>query len=260
MPTVETDNVIYEQPLSERTRAMLRLEFLFHRSDSQLLDEDSWSSRGVVESIIDMLEVMSRSDLRKELLKELERQSTILEALSSNPNVENRRLEKILTQVREIHGTLHTSESAPAVELRDVELLNIVRQRSGIPAGTCGFDLPAYHFWLQKPARRRLQDLRAWLSKFDRLRDATELCLRLMRESATATREVARSGFFQKTLDAPNHCQMIRVLLPHHTDCYPEFSAGRQRFTVRFMQPSQSSVRPLQSDKDIEFKLFCCVL
>ena len=260
MPKFDSDSVIYEQPLSERTRAMLRLEFLFHRSDSQLLAEDPWSSRCVVESIIDMLEVMRRSDLRKELLKELERQSTILEALSSNPNVENRRLEKVLTRVREVHNTLLASENAPGIELRDIEPLSIVRQRSGIPAGTCAFDLPAYHFWLQNPARRRLQDLRTWLSRFDRLREATELCLKLMRESATATREVARGGFLQKTLDTSSHCQMIRVLLPHHAGCYPEISAGRQRFTVRFMRPGQGSDRPLQTAEDVEFKLFCCLL
>ena len=260
MPNFESDSVIYEHPLSERTRAMLRIEFFFHRSDSQILAEDTWSSRCVVESIIDMLEVMRRSDLRKELLKELERQSTILEALSSNPNVENRRLEKILAQVRKVHGTLLASENAPGIELRDIEILSIVRRRSGILAGTCAFDLPAYHFWLQNPARRRLQDLRTWLSKFDRLREATELCLKLIRESATATREVARGGFFQKTLDTSNHCQMIRVLLPYHTGCYPEFIAGPQRFTVRFMRPSQGSDRPLQTEEDVEFKLFCCVL
>ena len=252
--------VFYEQPLSERIRAFLRLEFLLGRADFQLRTDDPWSSRGAMESIIDILAVMSRSDLKKELLKELERQCATIEALASNPNVDERRLESILERVRRVRGTLYQGENIPGIELRDNELLSMVRQRSSIPAGTCAFDLPGYHYWLQRPAHNRMQDLRDWLSKFDRLREAIELCLQLVRESAGPTREVAYGGFYKKTLEATAHCQMIRVVLSPGTECYPEISAGRHRFTVRFMSPVQGSTRPAQVEQDIEFELLCCLL
>ena len=105
--------VFYEQPLSERIRAFLRLEFLLGRADFQLRTDDPWSSRGAMESIIDILAVMSRSDLKKELLKELERQCATIEALASNPNVDERRLESILERVRRVRGTLYQGENIP---------------------------------------------------------------------------------------------------------------------------------------------------
>ena len=260
MPELNDSRIMYEQPLSERIRAFLRLEFLFNRAEFQLRTDDPWASRGAMESIIDVLAVISRSDLKKELLKELERQCATLEALASNPNVDERRLEFTLEQVRRVRSTLYEGENIPGIELRDNELLSMVRQRSSIPAGTCSFDLPGYHYWLQRPAQRRMQDLREWLSKFDRLREAISLSLKLVRESAGPTPEIAHGGFYKKTLEASAHCQMIRVALSPIADCYPEISAGRHRFTVRFMHPVQGSTRPAQVERDVEFELLCCLL
>ena len=260
MPDLNDRRIFYEQPLSERIRAFLRLEFLFNRAEFQLQTDDPWASRGAMESIIDVLAVMSRSDLKKELLKELERQCATLEALASNPNVDERRLEFTLDQVRRVRGTLYEGENIPGIELRDNELLSMVRQRSSIPAGTCAFDLPGYHYWLQRPAHRRMQDLREWLSKFDRLREAISLSLKLVRESAGPTPEIAHGGFYKKTLEASAHCQMIRVALSPDAECYPEISAGRHRFTVRFMHPVQGSARPTQVEEDVKFQLLCCLL
>ena len=260
MPDLNDRRIFYEQPLSERIRAFLRLEFLFNRAEFQLQTDDPWASRGAMESIIDVLAVMSRSDLKKELLKELGRQCATLEALASNPNVDERRLEFTLDQVRRVRGTLYEGENIPGIELRDNELLSMVRQRSSIPAGTCAFDLPGYHYWLQRPAHRRMQDLREWLSKFDRLREAISLSLKLVRESAGPTPEIAHGGFYKKTLEASAHCQMIRVALSPDAEFYPEISAGRHRFTVRFMHPVQGSARPTQVEEDVKFQLLCCLL
>ncbi len=260
MPDTNDRRIFYEQPLSERIRAFLRLEFLFNRAEFQLQTEDPWASRGAMESIIDVLAVISRSDLKKELLKELERQCATLEALASNPNVDELRLMSALDQVRRVRDALYDGENIPGIELRDNELLGMVRQRSSIPAGTCAFDLPGYHYWLQLPAHSRMRDLREWLSKFDRLREAISLSLKLVRESAGPTREIAHGGFYKKTLESSAHCQMIRVALPPHAECYPEISAGRQRFTVRFMHPVQGSTRPTQVEGDVTFELLCCLL
>ena len=53
MPNFESDSVIYEHPLSERTRAMLRIEFFFHRSDSQILAVDlSYLSQNFLQTAI----------------------------------------------------------------------------------------------------------------------------------------------------------------------------------------------------------------
>ena len=155
---------------------------------------------------------------------------------------------------------MRTKENSWGQELRDDELLSTVRQRSTITAGTCDFDLPALHYWLQAPADRRGNDLRNWLRSFDLLNSSVSLCLKLVRESAIATHEVAQSGFFQRTLKTSTPCQMIRVCLMDDARCFPEISAGKHRFTVRFMRPTATRDRPSQTDTDVEFDLHCCVI
>ena len=256
----EHDQIIYEQPLSERIRTFLRLEFLFHRAQHLLGQEAPWASRLTFEVIIDVMAVLSRADLKKEVIKELERHLGTLDALGANPNVDHERLHKVRMAVKSVLQTLYERNTVPGHELRYNELLNAVRQRSSIPAGTCDFDLPAFHFWLERPSSHRLRDLREWMSTFAIYRESIGLCLQLVRESAVATREAASSGFFQRNLGSSMPCQMIRVALPRGLALYPEISAGKQRFTVRFLRPGDSTSRPSQTGDDVDFDLHCCVI
>jgi len=251
---------IYEQPLSERIRTFLRLEHLFDKTGHALTSIDPWSSRVTLEAIIDIMAILSRADLKKEIIKELERHAATLQGLSRNPNVDPNRLKDILDVVKTQLASLRSDENSWGQELRDDELISNVRQRSSITAVTCNFDLPVLHYWLQTSADHRVNDLRRWLRSFDLLSSSVTLCLRLVRESAIATHELAHSGFFQRTLETSTPCQMIRVCLDDDVRCFPEISAGKHRFTVRFMSPTTTHDRPAQTDGDVEFDLHCCVI
>lgn len=251
---------VYEQPLSERIRTFLRLEHLFAKAEHALTSVNPWSSRATMEAVIDIMAILSRADLKKEIIKELERHAATLQGLSRNPNVDPTRLRDVLNAVKSQLAGLRNDDNSWGQELRDDELLSTVRQRSTITAGTCNFDLPALHYWLQASADQRVNDLRSWLNCFDLLNSSVSLCLKLVRESAIATQEVAQSGFFQRTLETSTPCQMIRVCLADDTRCFPEISAGKHRFTVRFMSPSATHDRPAQTDADVKFDLHCCVI
>jgi cell division protein ZapD len=251
---------VYEQPLSERIRTFLRLEHLFAKAEHALKSIDPWSSRATLEAVIDIMAVLSRADLKKEIIKELEGHATTLQGLSRNPNVDPGRLQDVLDTVKAQLGSLRADENSWGQELRDDELLSTVRQRSTITAGTCNFDLPALHYWLQASADQRVNDLQHWLRSYDLLNSSVSLCLKLVRESSIATQEVAPSGFFQRTLETSTPCQMIRVCLMDDARCFPEISAGKHRFTVRFMSPMATSDRPAQTNADVEFDLHCCII
>jgi cell division protein ZapD len=260
MLETSTKLVFYEQPISERIRTFLRLEHLFDKAGHERTGSDPWSSRATLDAMMDVMAVLGRADLRQELIKELERHAGTLQGLSRNPNVDPARLAEVQENVKEQLAALRAKENSWGHELRNDELLSAVRQRSTIPAGTCSFDLPAFHYWLQRPAEERMGDLQAWLGNFDLLSTSVSVCLKLVRESAMATREQAQSGFFQRSLETSTPCQMIRVCLPSGVDYFPEISAGKHRFTVRFMEPNSSGARPVQTDRNIEFDLHCCII
>jgi cell division protein ZapD len=254
------DAIIYEQPLNERIRSFLRLEFLFSQAAQHLHDESQWGSRNTLTSLLDMLSIFGRTDLKTEVLKELERHATTLGRLASNPDVDRSRLQKTLDELDAVGKKLHASSGPIAADLKTNEFLGSIQQRLAIPGGTCDFDLPGFHFWLQQPAQQRTRDLAGWLNRFEAIASGIQIILRLVRESTVLKPVVAEGGFFQKTLDSSHPCQLVRVVVDRKTPYYAEVSGVRHRFTVRFLCASEKDGRVRQATENIAFELGCCVI
>ncbi|MEA2078681.1 MAG: cell division protein ZapD [Pseudomonadota bacterium] len=255
-----TTTIIYEQPLNERIRNFLRLEFLFAQSDQHLRDNSQWGSRCTLASLLDILSIFGRTDLKTEVLKELERHSSTLNKLKQNPGVDSGRLEQILSDLKKLGAQLHKIGGPIGADLKDNEFLSSIQQRTAIPGGTCDFDLPAYHYWLQQPTEKRNRDLADWLGRFTNIGQAIQLILQLVRDSTILKPVTAESGFFQKTLDSNHPCQLVRVEVDKNIPCYAEISGGRHRFTVRFLELSREEGRLKQTSDNIDFKLGSCVI
>lgn len=254
-----TDSTIYELPLNERIRTLLRLEFLFQQARYSMRGYSVWDSRATISHILDILSIMGRIDLRMELIKELERLSSALLAISASPGVDPTILEDTLKKIDVYLNTLRNKQNNTPDKLNNNELLKLIRQRDTIPGGTCDFDLPFYHFWLKQPAEHRIQILESWLQKLDDYRLSINLILSLLRESTIQSPARATQGFYQQSLDTSIPFQIIRVLVPPNVDYYAEISGGKHRFSVRFMTPI-SGDRPVPCTEDIDFQLSCCAL
>ena len=251
---------LYEQPLNERIRAFLRLEFLFKQADYSLNGTSTWNSRAALETIIEIHDLVSRVDLKTEILKELDRHTQNLTQLMENPQVDHKRLDHVLLTLDSFSNKLFADNLPFGHALKHNEFITSIRQRTTVPGGTCEMDLPGYHFWLQKNSDERIADLAHWVSGFDTMRKAIELILQLIRDSAVPHWELAENGFFQRNLDPANPCQLLRISLPSELDCYPEISGGKHRFTVRFLRQENEQTRPKQVNQDIEFEIACCMI
>jgi len=254
------DNIIYEQPLNERIRTFLRLEFLFSRVENALASNDEINNRNAIDGLLSILSVFERSDLKAEIIKELERLITNLSALENSPGVNKSALDQLLGELDQTLDALHLIKSAIGQSLRDNEFLYAIRQRSSIAGGTCDFDLPAYHHWLQQTSDSdRRQQILEWTEQFSAVKSAIKLTMQLIRGSTGFTDFSANTGFYQHSLDSSQPTQLIRVKLPKQANYYPEISGGKHRFTVRFMQ-FDITQRPQQISDDVDFHLSCCVM
>ena len=255
-----SNTIIYEQPLNERIRTFLRLEILFAHVDLPLQGDSQLHNRDTIEGLLNILAVFERSDLKAEVIKELERLVTTLSALENTPGVDRQALDDLLAELDQILDMLHLKKSAIGQTLRDNEFLYSIRQRSSIPGGACDFDLPAYHFWLQHtPPEERKQQLTIWLDQFSSARAAIDMSLKLIRGSTSFTKHTANTGFYQHSLDSNQPNQLIRVRIPKDASFFPEISGGKHRFTVRFMK-FDINRRPQQVSEDIEFSLCSCAM
>lgn len=251
---------VYEQPLNERVRSLLRLEFLFAQLGAVIEGESDTHSRMALVTINDILLVLSRTDLKSELVKELERQIATLNALRDMRGVDQGQLRSIIGELTFCSNRLLEVNGLIGAELRQNELLNSMRQRSSIAGGTCAFDLPLLHYWLSRPTEQRHADLKLWQQQFTVTETATGLILRLIRDCALPSQELASGGFFQKQLGGGGQYQMIRVLLDPSLSVYPEISGSKHRFSVRFIRPAQHTQRAAQAADDIPFQLCICAL
>lgn len=248
----------YEQPLSERLRTYLRLEFLYRQTQYHQQNIGSWATRAAMSSMLEILAITARGDCRTDALKELERQLAVLNEFRSKQGVDAERLHGIMTQLAHHRVELNSMGGSFMQTLRDSEFLSAIRHRSAIPGGTCEFDLRDYFHWLNEPFAARQHDFDEWMNHIRILCEAVVYLLWVTRQNARPRREVANGGAFQLTLDRDTHCQLLRITLPTGSEWFPEISGSQHRCSIRFLKWQGVTTRPIQAEHDVPFLLTTC--
>lgn len=255
---VESDTLIFEQPLNERMRTFLRLDFLYGQALYHNEIASPWGSRAAISSLLDLLAITSRGDVRSDALKELERHLSQLTEYQSHPGVDEKRLKSLLANLARLRADLVNAGPSMLQPLRDSEFMNAIKHRSAIPGGTCEFDLPDYYFWLQQPREARMQAFGQWLALLRPLCDAIAEVLWLTRQNGKTRQEVAQGGTFNTSFDKDSPLQLLRVCVPAANSLYPEISGSHHRVNVRFLTWNGLATRATQTERDVEFLLSCC--
>lgn len=254
------ENIIYyEQPLNEKIRTFMRLEHLFLQSEHDFMGDDIWQSRSAINTLIEILAIFNRADLKTDFIKELERHAKTLEKMEQNPAVDHNRLAELLREMNHLAQYFHDFNGSLCSQLKQDEFLNTITQRSSIPGGSCSFDIPEYHHWLKQPPELRYEITKKWYSVFETPKKTIMLLLNIMRNSSLPTQQTANNGFFQETLDPNLPCKIIRVAVPANLPFYAEISGGKHRFVIRFIN-SALSEQSGQTTNDIDFELTRCIL
>ena len=248
----------YEQPLSERMRTFLRLEFLYQQILYNCEREADWAARATIGTLLEVLAILSRGDVRSDVHKELDHQLGVLERFQSQPGVDDGRLDTLIHNLSMSRDELNRIGTAFLNPLKDCEFLNAIKHRSAIPGGTCEFDLPEYSHWLRQPFVRRQEDMEKWLGAIRPVCDAAAELLWLIRESAEPTEKMAINGMYQHSMQKDSNCRLLRVSLEDNSALFPEISGSQHRFTVRFLEWSTIDSRAVQTGHDVRFKLSIC--
>ncbi|MGM0552864.1 MAG: cell division protein ZapD [Pseudomonadota bacterium] len=255
-----TELLTFEQPLHERVRLLLRMEALSQRFADAVESGRPFDHHEALVALVDIYALATRVDIKRELMGEIERQTANLNRLADQPDVDPARFRETMDAQRRLHFALEEQAGALDYRVRDNEFFNSVRQRMALPGGAFDFDLPIYHYWLAQSASARTALLQEWFEPLDTVAEATAQVLSYMRASGHNEATSAVDGYFERTLDTSHAWQLIRVAIDPELGYYPEISAGRQRFTVRFFEPQGFRGRPAPAREDIPFQLCCCAL
>jgi cell division protein ZapD len=250
--------ISYEFPLNERIRTLLRLEDLYERI-THFIDrgtgDDHHAALGV---LFEILEVAGRADLKADLLQEMERQKRLLSSLRNNPEISEDALDAVLEEIERANDELLAMSGKVGQHLRENEWLMGIKQRACIPGGTCEFDLPSYHYWLQQDVTLRRNYLKAWLGPLLPIRQGLAMVLKLLRESGKTHHYTAQHGNFQQ-MQGGRMAQMLRIGLDDKLPCIPEISANKYALNIRFIAANYAA-RSTLFDQDVPFDLIFCSL
>jgi cell division protein ZapD len=249
----------YEFPFNERIRTLLRLEDLFKKILLNVEIGQPHTHHSALISLLQMLEIIERADLKVDVLQELDRQRIILNNLRGNPDISERTLNKTIKEIETSATALRADSTKIGQHLRENEWLMSIKQRSTIPGGVCQFDLPSYHYWLDLDDARRAADFDSWLSRMMPMYEAIGVILHILRGSGESIKYTAHNGFYQQMLTNNKSAQMLKIELLSKCQCFPEVSANKYAINVRF-NGMDFVQKPRQCEHDIEFKMTLCNL
>ena len=100
MPVQNMSNntVTYEHPLNEHIRICLKLEHLFYTLHNHSNKKAVFHSRQALVTLLHILDVINRPDLKSRFTQALIQYKTALSGLQSKPRVDTQQLKKLLNQ------------------------------------------------------------------------------------------------------------------------------------------------------------------
>ena len=245
------NSTVYEHPLNEKVRLLLRLEALFNQLDTYRDVSESANIQPFFAALFQTIEVLERNDVRTSLGFYLELIEKSMVRWSQRSDVEMNSLQKELAQAVRLQQEVSQTAKACKV-LKADRFLSSLKQRFAIAGGTCDFDLPQLHYWRLKPHLHQLADIHQWLTCLDVYIRAMSFSMMFLRGSAGFRELIATKGFYQ---DSPSQkISFLRIKYDPSLGYFPMVSGNKNRYSITFMEPDKHSVKTSTND-NIPFQL-----
>ena len=250
------ESILYEHPLSEQVRTYLRLEQLF-ATQLHLREQNSTICHiAALRNLWEILDCLDRGDIKGEIIKELEAQRNHFQQLQENPYIDDRKLNRFLEQLHQLLDWLSHYPGKFGTKLRSIRFIDMLKNRIRMPGGTCSFDLPELHQFLNNSFEYRRDCLKEWFSNLEGLSQCIKILLRLFRENGEFESVTSKNGVYQASLSNKGNPQLLRVKLPKNSSYFPEISGSKHYFSIRLIEQQKGEIKPLADS--LSFELAIC--
>ena len=237
----------YEFPLNERIRKLLRLEQLFNKTQTALLSSNKYIENTIFERIFELMQTASRTDLKVELIQEVERKIIHIKKLKRT-----KLNDKLLIRLRKIKTGLGKVTIQPGFYFGNDKLLQEIKTRRDSPFGITSVDFPEFHYWLQNQTKQFKKDyLNKKLSSFSPIKDAISSLLEILRAKEETLSVSAEEGVYQKKLDPSLKIDLVTIQAKNSLRSYPTISSNKYAISIHFNDIKTQN----QITKTINFKI-----
>lgn len=246
--------VVYEHPLNERVRTLLRLEFLLAQLEQHKDVKSTANILPFFKTIFECIEVLERNDVRPILTTQLDVLEKSLVRWSAHPEVLDSSLQDKLQEAVCLQTKVANMNKA-CQQLKEDKFLASLRARISVAGGAVDYDLPQFHYWRLKKENERQADVEEWYNILEPIHKALNFALLFLRESSSFVLLKAENGFYQDS--CAEQVSLLRIRYDLSKGIFPTVSGSKHRYSISFMAPDKASVKTSVND-NIEFELSSC--
>lgn len=254
--------IAFEFPLNERIRRLLRIEEIYQKFEHQLKNTHDYFEFGCFNTLFEIVQLVSRSDLKIDFLQELERQEKKQSTLQSDQALKEEQLDlkKIISMIQVARKKLENIDVKPGFNFNNNLFLEEVKKRITSPGGLLDVDFPNFHNWtIQKTRKSKLEDFKSWSEPLMVFKDAASVLLIILRNQRHLELLKTKEGKHQKTIDPLKTFDLIRLEIAENLYVYPEISANKYTVNIFFKELSKE-LRKEAVKSNLEFKYSICWL
>ncbi len=250
---------VYEQASNPRIRMFMRIDFLNRQCDYHSASEEVWARRAMLDALLELIQLLNRHNIKRDLIRELDQRLTWLHVLSGAEGANPQRVRDAILLHQQLRDEVFNLEYPTHQYPGDNELLNSINQRMPMSGCRSETDIPLLQHWLDNPQINHAELLNLWRAPLEPITRITGMILDMIRKSASFEPVTAQNGWYEQTLDANRTHQMLRIRLPAASPFYPETSISRGTFSIVFRDSRELPQRPCQARENVDFELACCL-
>jgi cell division protein ZapD len=247
---------IYEEPVQEKVRKFLKIEYLFDRIYCFKNKEDKRESYTALVALNELYEILSRSDIKSELIREVETHNTYFKKIKDlqSSNTDLSKLNSVIEKQELLLELLYNVESNYLDYLdNDVLCKTIFKNCFSTLQPSC------IEFWLTRDVILRETQIDLWLEPLLFIKKTVDFILNVIRKSGNFNDKLAEKGFYIEKLNPIKNILLIRITLTSDLYYYPLISVGKQRLNIMFMSKDDKNNLVRHKD-DVQFILTTCIL
>ena len=255
-----SDYIIYEQPVAENVRNFLKCEYLNEKLNSSLMQDNIWSIKSSIITLLEMSDFSQRINLKIEFLKELEKSNLLIKKLHDSEILDFSKYDRYKTEIEECLSRLEELEGNPSKTILDNDFLMQIKSKLHIPAGDNFFDMPAYLNFLSSKKNFIIENINTWSIPFSHFFESSKLILDIKRRSSRFEEFKSNNSFFEKKLENNQRIDLVRIRLEKNMNIYPDISVNRQNINAVFKTSYGDSRLSKPVSEDVRFELSLSIL
>ncbi len=226
--------IIYEQPISENVRNFLKCEYLEEKFNCSLKNDDIWSIKSSINTLLEMSDFIFRINIKMELLKEFERNVFFLNYLNENGDIELNKYDELYSKIKIHIDALNNIDSNPSKSINENDFLMQIKSKCHIPAGNNFFDMPAYLNFLSSNKTLVIDNINNWYLPFNAIFSSSILILDIKRAISKFENISQSDPYFERKIDKSLKIDLVRIKIENNMNIYPDISASKQNINILF--------------------------